>query len=30
MGTHVYDDAVVDVVGPKTVVSKPVVVKVRP
>ncbi|KAI1788889.1 protein arginine N-methyltransferase [Ganoderma leucocontextum] len=27
MGTHVYDDAVVDVVGPQTVVSQPVVVK---
>lgn len=27
MGTHVYDDAVVDVVGPRTVVSRPVVVK---
>ena len=29
MGTNVYDDAVVDVVGPETVVSHPVVVKVR-
>ena len=29
MGTNVYDDAVVDVVGPDTVVSQPVVVKVR-
>ena len=29
MGANVYDDAVVDVVGPETVVSQPVVVKVR-
>ena len=29
MGGHVYNDAIVDVVGPQTVVSQPVVVKVR-
>ena len=29
MGTDVYDEAIVDVVGPKTVLSKPVVVKVN-